>query len=63
MPQGTYCSLYDRPYDKSFSTNYGEYQGGVYYGVSSSYSFTLNPQDTGRTLNGKSGSKSQESDD
>lgn len=41
-PQGLYCSLYDRTWDKSYSTNYGQYRGNAYYSVSQSYGYTLN---------------------
>lgn len=44
---GTYCLMFAQPYDKSYGTNFGEYRDGVYYSVSSSYSYTLNLQDPG----------------
>ncbi|KAL8699623.1 MAG: hypothetical protein Q9201_005899 [Fulgogasparrea decipioides] len=47
VPQGTYCSLYTKPWEKKYSTNYGQYRGNDYYSVSSSYGYTLNPQDPG----------------
>ncbi|MCJ1337185.1 hypothetical protein MMC09_002466 [Bachmanniomyces sp. S44760] len=47
VPQGTYCSLYTQSWDKSYSTNYGQYRGSDYYGVSSSYGYTLTVQDPG----------------
>ena len=47
VAQGTYCSLYTMPWDKSYSTNYGQYRGSDYYSVSSSYGFTLTTQDSG----------------
>ncbi|KAF4914685.1 hypothetical protein CGCF415_v002089 [Colletotrichum fructicola] len=46
-PQGTYCGLYTKSWDKKYSTNYGQYRGNDYYSVSSSYGWTLNPQDPG----------------
>ncbi|KAL8769549.1 MAG: hypothetical protein Q9209_004480 [Squamulea sp. 1 TL-2023] len=48
IPEGTYCSLYSKPWEKKYSTNYGQYRGSNYYSVSSSYAFTLAPQDAGR---------------
>ncbi|KAI4088237.1 MAG: hypothetical protein LQ339_008748 [Xanthoria mediterranea] len=47
-PQGTYCSLYTKAWEKKYSTNFGQYRGSDYYSVSSSYGFTLTPQDPGR---------------
>ncbi|KAA6416331.1 MAG: hypothetical protein FRX48_01051 [Lasallia pustulata] len=47
VPQGTYCSLYTQPWDKTYSTNYGQYRGSDYYSVSMSYGYTLAPQDQG----------------
>ncbi|KAL8652841.1 MAG: hypothetical protein Q9226_004093 [Calogaya cf. arnoldii] len=46
-PQGTYCSLYTKAWEKRYSTNYGQYRGSDYYSVSNSYGFTLAPQDPG----------------
>ncbi|KAL8903155.1 MAG: hypothetical protein Q9171_007497 [Xanthocarpia ochracea] len=47
VPQGTYCSLYTKPWEKKYSTNFGQYRGSDYYSVSSSYAYTLAPQDPG----------------
>ena len=47
IPDGTYCSLYTQPWGKQYSTNYGQYRGSDHYTVSSSYGFSLNPQDSG----------------
>ncbi|KAL8738547.1 MAG: hypothetical protein Q9190_007986 [Brigantiaea leucoxantha] len=47
VPQGTYCSLYTKSWGKQYSTNYGQYRGSDYYSVSSSYGYSLNPQDPG----------------
>ncbi|KAI9821235.1 MAG: hypothetical protein M1827_003970 [Pycnora praestabilis] len=47
VPQGIYCSLYTAPWDKSYSTNYGQYRGSDYYSVSSSYGYQLSNQDSG----------------
>ncbi|KAI9704764.1 MAG: hypothetical protein M1836_006544 [Candelina mexicana] len=47
IPQGIYCSLYTKPWDKSYSTNYGQYRGSDYYTVSSSYGYQLSNQDSG----------------
>ncbi|KAL8735393.1 MAG: hypothetical protein Q9166_000938 [cf. Caloplaca sp. 2 TL-2023] len=47
VPEGTYCSLYTKPWEKKYSTNYGQYRGSDYYSVSSSYGYTLAPQDAG----------------
>ncbi|MCJ1445064.1 MAG: hypothetical protein MMC23_005569 [Stictis urceolatum] len=47
QPQGTYCAMYTTPWDKSYSTNVGQYNGSDYYSVSQSYGYTLNPQDPG----------------
>ncbi|KAL8688876.1 MAG: hypothetical protein Q9218_005318 [Villophora microphyllina] len=47
IPQGTYCALYTKAWGKEYSTNYGQYRGSDYYSVSSSYGYTLNPQDPG----------------
>ncbi|KZF25400.1 hypothetical protein L228DRAFT_265869 [Xylona heveae TC161] len=44
---GTYCSLYTQPWDKSYSTNVGQYSGSDYYSVSQSYSYTRSVQDPG----------------
>ena len=47
-PQGTYCAYYTQPFDRSYATNNGQYDGdGNYYSVSSSYSYTLTIQDSG----------------
>lgn len=46
-PQGTYCGLYTKSWGKKYSTNYGQYRGNDYYSISSSYGWTLNPQDPG----------------
>ncbi|GJC87398.1 hypothetical protein ColLi_10236 [Colletotrichum liriopes] len=48
IPQGTYCSMYTKPWDKSYSTNYGQYRGDDYYSVSQSYGYTLQVQDSGK---------------
>ncbi|KAK1969557.1 hypothetical protein LY78DRAFT_667492 [Colletotrichum sublineola] len=48
VPQGTYCSMYTKPWDKSYSTNYGQYRGDDYYSVSQSYGYTLTVQDSGK---------------
>ncbi|USW54700.1 hypothetical protein Slin15195_G080190 [Septoria linicola] len=48
QPKGTYCALYDRPWDSSFATNTGQYDNeGNYYDVSQAYSYTLSQQDSG----------------
>ncbi|KAF9874534.1 cytochrome p450 [Colletotrichum karsti] len=47
VPQGTYCSLYTKAWDKSYSTNVGQYRGSDYYSVSQSYGYTLTTQDSG----------------
>ncbi|OHF01820.1 FAD binding domain-containing protein [Colletotrichum orchidophilum] len=47
VPQGTYCSLYTTSWDKSYSTNVGQWRGSDYYSVSSSYGYTLTVQDPG----------------
>ncbi|KAL8949790.1 MAG: hypothetical protein Q9222_004133 [Ikaeria aurantiellina] len=47
VPEGTYCSLYTKAWGKQYSTNYGQYRGSDYYSVSSSYGYTLSPQDAG----------------
>ncbi|KAL8963572.1 MAG: hypothetical protein Q9183_004995, partial [Haloplaca sp. 2 TL-2023] len=41
VPEGTYCSLYTKAWEKKYSTNYGQYRGSDYYSVSSSYGYTL----------------------
>ncbi|KAK2062300.1 hypothetical protein LY76DRAFT_643277 [Colletotrichum caudatum] len=48
VPQGTYCSMYTKPWDKSYSTNYGQWRGQDYYSVSQSYGYTLTVQDKGK---------------
>lgn len=48
VPQGTYCSLYTQSWDKSYSTNVGQWRGSDYYSVSSSYGYTLTVQDAGK---------------
>jgi len=50
VPDGTYCSLYTQSWGKQYSTNYGQYRGSNYYSVSSSYGYTLNPQDPGHIV-------------
>ncbi|KAL8960618.1 MAG: hypothetical protein Q9193_002712 [Seirophora villosa] len=47
IPEGTYCGLYTKTWGKQYSTNYGQYRGSDYYSVSSSYGYTLNPQNPG----------------
>lgn len=47
VPQGTECQYYTSPQDKSLSTNYGQYRGNDYWSVSSSYGYSLSPQDPG----------------
>ncbi|KAL0930602.1 uncharacterized protein CTRU02_214677 [Colletotrichum truncatum] len=47
VPQGTYCSMYTKPWSKSYSTNYGQYRGSDYYSVSQSYGYTLSQIDPG----------------
>ncbi|MCJ1258937.1 hypothetical protein MMC24_006771 [Lignoscripta atroalba] len=47
VPQGTYCTMYTQPWDRSYSTNYGQYRGDDYYSVSQSYGYTLTVQDSG----------------
>ncbi|KAI4249793.1 MAG: hypothetical protein L6R40_000582 [Gallowayella cf. fulva] len=47
VPQGTYCGLYTKPWDRKYSTNFGQQRGTDYYSVSSSYGYTLAPQDAG----------------
>ena len=45
---GMYCSMYSQYWDKSYSTNYGQYDGqGNHYTVSSSYSYNLTVPDSG----------------
>ena len=47
--EGEDCySMYTKPWEKKYSTNYGQYRGSNYYSVSSSYGYTLNPQDPGK---------------
>ncbi|MCJ1237631.1 hypothetical protein MMC14_005618 [Varicellaria rhodocarpa] len=48
VPQGTYCSFYTQPWDKSYSTKYGQNRGSDYYAVSQSYAYTLSRQDRGQ---------------
>ncbi|KAL8881751.1 MAG: hypothetical protein Q9192_007727 [Flavoplaca navasiana] len=48
QPEGTYCSLYTKAWEKKYSTNFGQYRGSDYYSVSSSYAYTLAPLDPGR---------------
>ncbi|GKT39854.1 uncharacterized protein ColSpa_00035 [Colletotrichum spaethianum] len=50
IPQGTYCSMYTKSWDKSYSTNYGQYRGEDYYSVSQSYGYTLSVQDSGKVV-------------
>ncbi|MCJ1476319.1 hypothetical protein MMC13_004985 [Lambiella insularis] len=47
IPQGTYCSMYTQTWDKSYSTNYGQYRGSQYYAVSESYGYSLTTPDQG----------------
>ncbi len=47
VPQGLYCSMYTRPWDRSYATNQGQYRGSDYYSVSQAYSYTLTTQDSG----------------
>lgn len=47
IPESLTCSLYTQSWDKSYSTNVGQYRGSDYYSVSQSYGCTLNPQDSG----------------
>ncbi|KAL8678941.1 MAG: hypothetical protein Q9186_004757 [Xanthomendoza sp. 1 TL-2023] len=47
IPEGTYCSLYTKAWEKKYSTNYGQNRGSDSYTVSSSYGYTLAPQDAG----------------
>jgi len=47
-PMGTYCAYYNQPFDRSYATNNGQYDGeGNYYSVSQAYSYTLTNQDSG----------------
>ncbi|KAF6792699.1 hypothetical protein CMUS01_16138 [Colletotrichum musicola] len=46
-PQGTFCALYTQAWDKSYSTNVGQWRGSDYYSVSQSYGWTLSPLDPG----------------
>ncbi|KAF2163947.1 hypothetical protein M409DRAFT_57053 [Zasmidium cellare ATCC 36951] len=47
-PIGTYCSFYTQAWGKSYAVNTGQYDSnGIYYSVSSSYGYTLSPQDPG----------------
>ncbi|KAI9876050.1 MAG: hypothetical protein M1830_007443 [Pleopsidium flavum] len=48
VPAGTYCSLYSQPWAKSYSTNHGQLRGDVYYGISSSYAYTLQTSDSSK---------------
>ncbi|KAL9045337.1 MAG: hypothetical protein Q9214_001602 [Letrouitia sp. 1 TL-2023] len=45
VPEGTYCSFYSTVFGKQYATNFGQYRGSDYYSISSSYGFSLNPQD------------------
>ena len=47
VAQGTECQYYTQPWAKSYSTNYGQYRGSEYWSVSSSYGYSLSPQDPG----------------
>lgn len=47
VPQGTYCSLYTKPWDASYATNAGQSRGSDQYTIAESFGFTLNPQDPG----------------
>lgn len=47
VAQGTYCSLYTKAWGKSYGTNYGQYRGRAFYGVSMSYGYTLGVLDAG----------------
>lgn len=46
-PMGTFCGLYTQAWDKSYSTNVGQWRGSSYFSVSQSYGFTLDPMDPG----------------
>lgn len=43
VPEGMYCSMYTRSWDRSYATNQGQWRGTDYYSVSHAYSFTLSP--------------------
>lgn len=47
VPQGIECQYYTQAWDKSYSTNYGQYRDTDYWSVSSSYGYSLAPQDPG----------------
>ena len=47
VAQGTNCQFYTQPWDKSYSTNTGQYSGNDYWSVSSSYGYSRSPQDPG----------------
>jgi hypothetical protein len=42
VPQGLYCSLYNKTWAPSYGTNYGQYRGSDHYTVSESYTYSLN---------------------
>lgn len=48
VPDGTYCSFYTQPWSSQYATNYGQDRGSKHYYVTSSYGYSLNPQDSGR---------------
>lgn len=50
VPQGTYCSMYTKPWEKKYGTNYGKYRGKSFYSISQSYAYTFDPQDPGQTI-------------
>ncbi|KAK5174952.1 uncharacterized protein LTR77_000088 [Saxophila tyrrhenica] len=52
VPQGTYCTFYTQPWDRSYATNYAYYAGqwaqqGNYNSISQSYGYSLTTQDPG----------------
>lgn len=47
VPQGTYCSLYTKPFDATYASNGGQTRGSDVYTIAESFGFTLNPQDAG----------------
>ncbi|OLN86962.1 hypothetical protein CCHL11_04527 [Colletotrichum chlorophyti] len=47
VPQGTYCAMYTQSWDKSYSTNVGQWRGSDYFSVSQSYGYSLATPDSG----------------
>jgi hypothetical protein len=40
QPQGIYCSMYSESWAQNYATNYGQYRGSDYWGVSQAYAYT-----------------------